>query len=37
MSLLMPFNVLLRTFRLLTAQVGSNFVIICTNSLDSYK
>ena len=30
-------NVLFRLFRLLTAQVGSNLVIICTNSLDCYK
>ena len=30
-------NVLFRLFRLLTAQVGSNLVIICTNSLDCYN
>ena len=30
-------NVLFRRFLLLTAQVGSNFVIICTNSWDCYN
>ena len=30
-------NMLFRLFRLLTAQAGSNFVIICTNSWDCYK
>ena len=30
-------NMLFRLFHLLTAQVGSNFVIICTNSWDCYN
>ena len=30
-------NMLFRLFHLLTAQVGSNFVIICTNSWDCYR
>ena len=33
----MRFNVLFKLFLLLTAQVGSNFVIICTNSGDCYS
>lgn len=37
MSFPMSFNVLFRTFRLLTTQVGSDFAITCTNLLDSYK
>ena len=33
----MRFRTLFRAFLLLTAQVGSNFVIISTNSWDCYK
>ena len=33
----MRFRMPFRAFLLLTAQVGSNFVIICTNSWDCYK
>ncbi len=33
----MRFNVLFKLFLLLTAQVSSNFVIICTNSGDCYS